>query len=51
MSQSISDMEDLVHAGSRNSVCPYYLARDLRANAEMIFMPYNKQGRSAARNE
>ncbi|GCB64645.1 hypothetical protein scyTo_0014798, partial [Scyliorhinus torazame] len=39
--QSILDVEDLVKSGSKHRVCPYYLSRALKQNAEIIFMPYN----------
>ncbi|XP_067904325.1 regulator of telomere elongation helicase 1 isoform X2 [Heterodontus francisci] len=40
-SQSILDVEDLVKSGNKHRVCPYYLSRALKQNAEVIFMPYN----------
>ena len=27
--------------GTRQRMCPYYLARELKAQADVIFMPYN----------
>ncbi|XP_014001577.1 regulator of telomere elongation helicase 1 isoform X2 [Salmo salar] len=38
---SILDVEDLVKAGIKQRVCPYYLSRSLKQQAEIIFMPYN----------
>ncbi|XP_007952887.2 regulator of telomere elongation helicase 1 [Orycteropus afer afer] len=37
----ILDIEDLVRSGSRHKVCPYYLSRNLKQQADIIFMPYN----------
>ncbi|KAG7264351.1 hypothetical protein CRUP_020876 [Coryphaenoides rupestris] len=38
---SIMDMEDLVKAGVKHRVCPYFLSRSLKTQADIIFMPYN----------
>ncbi|XP_053100665.1 regulator of telomere elongation helicase 1 isoform X2 [Hemicordylus capensis] len=38
---SILDIEDLVKNGNKHRVCPYYLSRSLKQQAEIIFMPYN----------
>ncbi|KAM6163903.1 LOW QUALITY PROTEIN: regulator of telomere elongation helicase 1 [Rhynchocyon petersi] len=38
---SILDIEDLVRSGSKHKVCPYYLSRNLKQQADIIFMPYN----------
>ena len=40
-SGNILDIEDLVDLGNKNRVCPYYMSRELRTNADLIFMPYN----------
>nr|XP_012628428.1 regulator of telomere elongation helicase 1 isoform X1 [Microcebus murinus]XP_012628429.1 regulator of telomere elongation helicase 1 isoform X1 [Microcebus murinus]XP_012628430.1 regulator of telomere elongation helicase 1 isoform X1 [Microcebus murinus]XP_012628431.1 regulator of telomere elongation helicase 1 isoform X1 [Microcebus murinus]XP_012628432.1 regulator of telomere elongation helicase 1 isoform X1 [Microcebus murinus] len=37
----ILDIEDLVKSGSKHRVCPYYLSRNLKPQADIIFMPYN----------
>nr|XP_051685061.1 regulator of telomere elongation helicase 1 isoform X1 [Oryctolagus cuniculus] len=37
----ILDIEDLVKSGSKHKVCPYYLSRNLRQQADIVFMPYN----------
>ncbi|XP_042319514.1 regulator of telomere elongation helicase 1 isoform X2 [Sceloporus undulatus] len=37
----IMDVEDLVKNGSKHRVCPYYLSRNLKQQADIIFMPYN----------
>ncbi|KAM9065972.1 regulator of telomere elongation helicase 1 isoform X3 [Sarcophilus harrisii] len=37
----ILDIEDLVKGGNRHKVCPYYLSRTLKQQADIIFMPYN----------
>ncbi|XP_023367699.1 regulator of telomere elongation helicase 1 isoform X2 [Otolemur garnettii] len=37
----ILDIEDLVKSGSKHRVCPYYLSRSLKQQADIIFMPYN----------
>ncbi|XP_067856661.1 regulator of telomere elongation helicase 1 isoform X2 [Heptranchias perlo] len=41
ITESILDVEDLVKNGNKHRVCPYYLSRALKQNAEIIFMPYN----------
>ncbi|KAK7488471.1 hypothetical protein BaRGS_00020256 [Batillaria attramentaria] len=38
---SVADIEDLVSHGSKSKICPYYLARELKSDADIIFMPYN----------
>ncbi|KAL6120230.1 rtel1 [Pungitius sinensis] len=38
---SILDVEDLVKFGTKQRVCPYYLSRSLKQQADVIFMPYN----------
>ncbi|XP_058033911.1 regulator of telomere elongation helicase 1 isoform X3 [Ahaetulla prasina] len=37
----ILDIEDLVKNGNKHRVCPYYLSRSLKQQADIIFMPYN----------
>nr|XP_025720790.1 regulator of telomere elongation helicase 1 isoform X4 [Callorhinus ursinus] len=37
----ILDIEDLVRSGSKHRLCPYYLSRNLKQQADIIFMPYN----------
>ena len=37
----ISDIEDLIQFGEYNTVCPYYLSRELEKEADLVFMPYN----------
>jgi regulator of telomere elongation helicase 1 len=37
----VTDIEDLVVAGRRDHVCPYYLARERTKTAEITFLPYN----------
>uniref|UniRef100_A0A8D2ZN44 Regulator of telomere elongation helicase 1 n=1 Tax=Scophthalmus maximus TaxID=52904 RepID=A0A8D2ZN44_SCOMX len=39
--ESILDVEDLVKFGNKQKVCPYYLSRSLKQQADVIFMPYN----------
>ncbi|XP_048205707.1 regulator of telomere elongation helicase 1 [Perognathus longimembris pacificus] len=41
LATSILDIEDLVRGGSKHKVCPYYLSRNLKQQADIIFMPYN----------
>eukprot|EP00794_Sanderia_malayensis_P019946 gene19946-21899_t len=40
-SEHVLDIEDLAKLGDKNKVCPYYMSRELRTNADLIFMPYN----------
>lgn len=35
------DIEDLVKIGQKHKCCPYFLAKELKQNADIIFMPYN----------
>jgi regulator of telomere elongation helicase 1 len=35
------DIEDLIMWGRRNSACPYYIAKDQQAIADIVFLPYN----------
>ncbi|XP_063003371.1 regulator of telomere elongation helicase 1 [Elgaria multicarinata webbii] len=37
----ILDIEELVKNGNKHRVCPYYLSRSLKQQADIIFMPYN----------
>ena len=39
--QNIHDIEDLVKLGKKKAFCPYYMARELKTDADIIFMPYN----------
>ncbi|XP_058807015.1 regulator of telomere elongation helicase 1 homolog isoform X2 [Phymastichus coffea] len=39
--QNILDIEDLVKTGQKLKCCPYYLTRELKQSADIIFMPYN----------
>uniref|UniRef100_A0A3Q1FMP8 Regulator of telomere elongation helicase 1 n=1 Tax=Acanthochromis polyacanthus TaxID=80966 RepID=A0A3Q1FMP8_9TELE len=41
LTTSILDVEDLVKYGNKQRVCPYYLSRSLKQQADIIFMPYN----------
>ncbi|XP_019645194.1 PREDICTED: regulator of telomere elongation helicase 1-like [Branchiostoma belcheri] len=40
-SEAPLDIEDLVKVGRKHKVCPYYMARELKSSADIIFMPYN----------
>ena len=35
------DIEELVSLGRKLKACPYYTARELMQNADIIFCPYN----------
>ncbi|CAK1552678.1 unnamed protein product [Leptosia nina] len=37
----ILDIEDLVTVGKKLKCCPYYLSKELKQDADVIFMPYN----------
>lgn len=37
----ILDIEDLVGVGKKLKCCPYYLSKELKQDADIIFMPYN----------
>jgi regulator of telomere elongation helicase 1 len=37
----LKDIEELVQYGQEVQACPYYMARDSQASAEIIFIPYN----------
>jgi regulator of telomere elongation helicase 1 len=37
----VMDVEDLVAAGKKHAVCPYYLAKELQQSADITFSPYN----------
>ncbi|XP_045625428.2 regulator of telomere elongation helicase 1 homolog [Procambarus clarkii] len=39
--QGVLDLEDLVKFGKKKSFCPYYMAREMKQDADIIFMPYN----------
>lgn len=39
--QKVLDLEDLVKFGKKKSFCPYYMARELKQDADIIFLPYN----------
>ncbi|VDM30805.1 unnamed protein product [Hydatigera taeniaeformis] len=37
----IIDIEDLAKFGRENRACAYYLSREMKSDAEILFMPYN----------
>ncbi|KAK2724782.1 regulator of telomere elongation helicase 1 homolog isoform X1 [Artemia franciscana] len=37
----VMDIEDLVKEGQKQKACPYFLSREMKKNADIIFMPYN----------
>ncbi len=37
----VLDIEDLVTLGKKHSACPYFMTKELRKGADIIFMPYN----------
>ncbi len=39
--QEVLDIEDLIKVGQKHKCCPYFLAKELKQNADIIFMPYN----------
>ena len=39
--RDVLDIEDLVKMGKKKVFCPYYMARELKRDADIIFMPYN----------
>jgi regulator of telomere elongation helicase 1 len=41
VASSVLDIEDLAKFGSAERMCPYYMARELKKSADIIFMPYN----------
>lgn len=38
---SVVDIEDLVRLGTSHKFCPYFMAKEFKANADILFMPYN----------
>lgn len=41
LNNKIVDIEDLVTAGRQHHFCPYFMSKELIADADIIFMPYN----------
>ncbi|CAL8084972.1 unnamed protein product [Calicophoron daubneyi] len=39
--EGVVDIEDLVKFGKSTRCCPYYVSREMKSNADIIFMPYN----------
>ena len=39
--RSLPDIEDFVSLSSQKELCPFYYARELQREAEMLFVPYN----------
>lgn len=37
----VMDIEDLIKVCGKLRVCPYYMSRELKQQADIIFMPYN----------
>ena len=37
----VMDIEDLVQAGKKCGVCPYYMSKDASKDADIILLPYN----------
>ncbi|XP_035825693.1 regulator of telomere elongation helicase 1 isoform X2 [Aplysia californica] len=41
MMGSVVDIEDIVKVGHKSKTCPYYMARELKSDSDIVFMPYN----------
>jgi regulator of telomere elongation helicase 1 len=39
--QTVLDIEDLIKTGKSCGACPYFLAKKLSENADIVFLPYN----------
>ena len=39
--REVLDIEDLVNLGKKHSACPYFMTKEIRKRADIIFMPYN----------
>ncbi|GJQ10909.1 hypothetical protein GpartN1_g2700.t1 [Galdieria partita] len=39
--KEIFDLEDCVNWGRKEEICPYYLAKEMERNSELLFLPYN----------
>ncbi|XP_025996451.1 regulator of telomere elongation helicase 1 homolog isoform X2 [Solenopsis invicta] len=39
--EEVLDIEDLVKLGQKHKCCPYFLTKELKQNADIVFMPYN----------
>ena len=37
----LGDIESLRKNGEKRKLCPYYVSREMAANADLIFLPYN----------
>ena len=37
----VGDIESLRKNGEKRKLCPYYVSREMAANADLIFLPYN----------
>ncbi|RUS72888.1 hypothetical protein EGW08_019348 [Elysia chlorotica] len=38
---NVVDIEDIVKIGHKTRTCPYYMARELKSDADIVFLPYN----------
>lgn len=38
---NVVDIEDLVTLGTTHKFCPYYMAKELKQESDIVFMPYN----------
>lgn len=38
---SIIDIEDMIKLGNCHKFCPYFMAKELKQDADIVFMPYN----------
>ncbi|XP_023015854.2 regulator of telomere elongation helicase 1 homolog [Leptinotarsa decemlineata] len=38
---NIMDIEDIVKLGNLHKFCPFYMAKELKQQADIVFMPYN----------
>lgn len=41
MQKNIMDIEDLVTEGKKQGFCPYFMAKELKQQCDIVFMPYN----------
>jgi regulator of telomere elongation helicase 1 len=41
VNEKVMDIEDLARHGKNRTLCPYFLSREMAANADIVFMPYN----------